>query len=269
MNDSKNDRTVLVTGASRGIGRAIAARLTERGYRVFGTSRDPARAASAPYPLLPLDVRDDASVTQCLTAVGRDIDVLVNNAGYAFVGAVEETAIEEARAQMETNFFGALRVMNAVLPSMRRRRSGTIVSISSVSGVLPPPFLGAYAASKHALEAVSESLSFEVRPHGLNVAIVELDSMKTGIAFARPARTIDAYDDPSARMLARLERGSHETGEDPIAIARCVETILEDPSPRLRWVVGDHVGRVIEARKKLPQEAFAELVRRELGLWPS
>jgi NAD(P)-dependent dehydrogenase (short-subunit alcohol dehydrogenase family) len=267
MNDSKNDRTVLVTGASRGIGRAIATLLTERGYRVFGTSRHPDEAESAPYRMLQLDVREEASVAQCLSTVGRDIDVLVNNAGYAFVGAVEETAIEDCRAQMETNFFGAFRMINAVLPSMRRRRSGTIVSISSVSGVVPPPFLAAYAASKHALEAVSESLSLEVKPHGLNVAIVELDSMKTGITFALPAKTIDAYATPRTRMLARLEQGSHESGEDPMAVARCVEAILDDPSPRLRWVVGDDVARVTEARKRLPQEAFAELVRRELGLW--
>jgi NAD(P)-dependent dehydrogenase (short-subunit alcohol dehydrogenase family) len=259
--------TVLVTGASRGIGRAVATRLAAAGRRVVGTSRDPSRAAPAPFPLVPLDVRDGASVERCLAEVGP-VDALVNNAGYALVGAVEETSVDEARAQMETNFFGALRLTLAVLPAMRRRGAGRIVAVSSLAGVAPPPFLGAYAASKHALEALCESLSFEARPHGVRVTLVEFDSMRTGIAFAAPARPEAAYAAPRERMLERLVRGSHETGADPDAVARAVEAILDDDAPPLRCVVGEHSARVVAARRALSEPDFDALVRRELALWP-
>ncbi|NUP04516.1 MAG: SDR family NAD(P)-dependent oxidoreductase [Polyangiaceae bacterium] len=258
-------QTVLVTGASTGIGRAIATRLSSAGHRVIGTSRDPSRVDKTPYPLLQLDVRDDASVARCVAGVGP-VDALVNNAGYAFVGAVEETSIAEAKAQMETNCFGALRMMHAVLPAMRSCGAGRIVVISSISGVVPPPFLGAYAASKHAIEAFTESLSHEVRDCGVRLTLVELDSMRTGITFTRPERADQRHDVPRGRMLRRLEHGSAH-GDDPALVAEAVVEILARESPPLRWLVGERTVQVVEARRKLPEPAFAELVRRQLGLW--
>ncbi|WP_437545017.1 SDR family NAD(P)-dependent oxidoreductase [Sorangium sp. So ce367] len=260
----------LVTGASSGLGRATATLLAARGYRVFGASRDPSRAAGAPFPLLPLDVREDASVAACvaevLGAAGR-IDALVNNAGYAFVGAVEETSLDEARGQMETNYFGALRMMRAVLPEMRRRKAGRIVNISSLAGVVPPPFLGAYAASKHALEAISESLAIEVRPRGIHVSLIELDGMRTGIPFAHPARPEPDHAAPRARMLGRLERMTRETGDDPSLLARCVLEALSSDAPRLRYVVGEHAAALIDARRRLSEAEYAREVVARLGLW--
>jgi len=272
MIDSPSARPaiVLVTGASTGIGRATATLLAGAGHRVFGTSRDPARAAPAPFPLLELDVRSDASVARCvaevIAAAGR-IDALVNNAGHALVAAVEETSVAQARDLMETNYLGALRMIHAVLPAMRQRRSGRIVNISSVSGVLPPPFLGAYAASKHALEAVSESLAFEVRPHGVAISLIELDSMRTGIAFAGPARAEAAYDAPRGRMLDRLVRGSEQTGDDPEVVARCVRDALASEAPRLRYELGERIVRILEARRGLSECEFIALATAQLGLW--
>jgi NAD(P)-dependent dehydrogenase (short-subunit alcohol dehydrogenase family) len=157
-----DQKIVLITGASSGIGRATAELLASRGYRVFGTARDPDTVAPVRgVELLPLDVRDDASVASSVEAVlgqtGR-IDVLVNNAGYSVVGAIEETSASEAQALFDTNVFGVLRMVRAVLPAMRRQGSGTIVNTSSVLGFLPAPFMGLYASSKHALEGLSESL---------------------------------------------------------------------------------------------------------------
>ncbi|WP_437809865.1 SDR family NAD(P)-dependent oxidoreductase [Sorangium sp. So ce1078] len=260
----------LVTGASSGLGRATATLLAARGYRVFGTSRDPSRAASAPFPLLALDVRADASVAACVAEVlgaAGQIDALVNNAGCAFVGAIEETSLDEVRAQMETNCFGALRMMLAVLPEMRRRSAGRIVNISSLAGVVPPPFLGAYSASKHALEALSESLSFEVRPHGVHVSLIELDAMRTGIPFGRPAAAEPAYDVPRARMLARLERLTRDTGDDPSLLSRCVLDVLQSEAPRLRYVLGERIAALIDARRRLPEPEYARNLVAPLGLW--
>jgi NAD(P)-dependent dehydrogenase (short-subunit alcohol dehydrogenase family) len=172
-----DQKVVLITGASSGIGRATAELLTSRGYRVFGTARNPDTVVPLQgVELLPLDVRDDGSVQAGVeTALSRGgrIDVLVNNAGYAVVGAIEETSPSEAQALFDTNVFGVLRMVRAVLPAMRRQGSGTIVNTSSVLGFLPGPFMGLYASSKHALEGLSESLDHEVRGFGIRVVLVE------------------------------------------------------------------------------------------------
>lgn len=265
-----HNAVALVTGASTGIGRAIASELAAAGYRVYGTSRDPVRARPTPFPLRALDVRDDASVARCVAeveaAAGAPIDALINNAGYALVGAIEETSLDDARAQLETNFFGALRMIHAVLPAMRARRAGRIVNISSISGRLPPPFLGAYAASKHALEAVAESLAFEMRPHGVAVSLLEFDSMRSGIQFARPARTEPSYDAPRGRFLAQLERGSQH-GEDPALVARCVRDALASAAPALRYAFGARVTAVLEARRTMREADYLALATQQLGLW--
>jgi NAD(P)-dependent dehydrogenase (short-subunit alcohol dehydrogenase family) len=171
-------KVALVTGASSGIGRAIVQLLAGQGMRVFGTSRSPDAE------LIRLDVTDDASVTQAVQSVlqGTDhLDVLVNNAGYALVGALEETSIAEAQAQFDTNLFGVLRMIRAVLPAMRRQGSGRIVNISSVAGIVPLPFQGIYAASKHALEGYTETLDHEVRQFGIRAALIEPTFTKTAI----------------------------------------------------------------------------------------
>src|SRR5690606_35507590 len=163
---STNPKVVLITGASSGLGRATARLLAERGYRVFGTSRrPPADAPTGGVEPLALDVCADASVAACVQTVlaraGR-IDALINNAGYELGGALEEATLEEAQRQFETNFFGAVRMIRAVLPAMRRQGGGRIVNVSSLAGLAPVPFLGLYSASKFALEGYSEALRHEV-----------------------------------------------------------------------------------------------------------
>ena len=154
-------QTVLITGASSGIGRATAQLLTERGFTVYGTARRPDRATPEQFRLLALDVRSDDSVRACvdqvLSQTGR-LDVLFNNAGYALTGAAEETSLAEAKAQFETNFFGTVRMVNAVLPGMRKAGAGRIVNIGSLAGLTAIPFSAFYCATKFALEAYSEAL---------------------------------------------------------------------------------------------------------------
>src|SRR5437660_2901591 len=169
-------QTILVTGASSGIGQSTARLLAERGFTVFGTARKPDSAKREPFTMLALDVRSDESVRACVAQVitksGR-LDVLVNNAGYAMMGAAEETSVEEAKAQFETNFFGIVRMVNAVLPGMRAAGAGKIINISSLAGNTAIPFSAFYSASKFALEGYSESLWYEVRPFGITVSLVE------------------------------------------------------------------------------------------------
>lgn len=198
--------TWFITGASSGFGLAFAEHALGRGYNVVATARNPAKlaalAARAPDRVLvqPLDVNSpaqaEAAVAAALARFGR-IDVLLNNAGYGIVGAVEETPDAEFRAQMETNFFGAVTVTKAVLPHLRRQRSGAIVNISSLGGQLSFGGFGAYSASKFALEGMSEALAAEVAPFGIKVLIVEPGAFRTSFAAdaLKHMPVLDAYRD--------------------------------------------------------------------------
>ena len=265
-----DQKIVLITGASSGIGRATAELLASRGYRVFGTARDPDTVAPVRgVELLPLDVRDDASVASSVEAVlgqtGR-IDVLVNNAGYSVVGAIEETSPSEAQALFDTNVFGVLRMVRAVLPAMRRQGSGTIVNTSSVLGFLPAPFMGLYASSKHALEGLSESLDHEVRGFGIRVVLVEPGFTKTpfGANAIHALQTIAAYAgtlrQASDTIIARTQDGS---GPETVAaeILRAVER-----SHRMRRPVGFEARLVSRLRRFMPTGPVDRSVRKVFGL---
>src|SRR5438067_9288448 len=165
----------LVTGASSGIGQATAELLAAHGFTVFGTSRTP-REGTRSYTWLPLDVRSDDSVqtaVQSLLAQAGRIDLLVNNAGYVQFGAIEESSVADAQAQLDTNLFGVIRMLKAVLPVMRQQGSGRIINISSIVGHVAAPYGGLYATSKFALEGLSEALSEEVCPFGVTVSIIK------------------------------------------------------------------------------------------------
>ncbi len=250
-------QVILVTGASSGIGRATAQLLAERGHLVLGTSRNIATVAPIPgVEFLPLDVRSDASVGACVDMVlqraGR-LDVLVNNAGYVLSGAVEEVSPDEALAQFETNFFGAVRMARAVLPIMRRQGGGQIINISSVAGLVPLPFWGYYSASKAALEALTEALRYEVKPFRIRVSLVEPGPFKTELYRNQQGaeRPIAEYD-PWRERVAALIRENERAGEDPQRVAECVLRIVASPSPRLRYPVGRNMARNLGIHKFMP-----------------
>lgn len=185
-----NSKVVIVTGVSSGIGRATAQKFSNRGCRVFGTVRNLHRVTPLPgVELIEMDVRDDASVQLAVQSVmdrAHRIDVLVNSAGTSLIGAVEETAITEAASLFDTNVFGMLRAVKAVLPYMRSQRYGRIVNVSSVLGFLPAPYMGLYAASKHAVEGLSETLDHEVRQFGVRVTLVEPTFTRTNLDINAP-----------------------------------------------------------------------------------
>ncbi len=268
-------RVVLVTGASSGIGRATAEHLATRGWRVYGAQRRLPAAGQAPagVGMLIMDVDDDASVEHGVSMVHRDagrIDAVVNNAGMAWMGAVEDTSVAEAKAQLETNFFGAFRVCRAVLPIMRAQGRGHIVNVSSLAGVLGLPFSGLYSASKFALEGMTESLRFEARRFGIKVVLIEPGDFDTQLPVARRAtegaRTNDAYRDALARFKAQQDK-DEAAAPTPEPVARLIARILDTENPRLRYSVGMLGQRIVVPLKRLvPQRLLERLLTLALGL---
>jgi NAD(P)-dependent dehydrogenase (short-subunit alcohol dehydrogenase family) len=257
-----NEHVALVTGASSGIGRATAGLMASRGFRVFGTSRAPNERAANGVPLLRLDVRDDASVEACVSAVlgaaGR-VDVLVNCAGYMQSGAIEENDVAGVRAQFETNVFGVLRMTNAVVPHMRRQGGGRIVNVSSVLGLIAPAYAGVYGSSKFALEGLSEALRAELRPFGIQVSLVEPAFVRSEIVGQAPARPLAEYE-ARRRVGERFAREGVERGMDPGVVAQSILSVVEASRPRLRNPVGG-TSHVLSALKRvLPEWAF-EILR--------
>lgn len=263
--------TILVTGASSGNGQAAARLLSQRGHQVFGTSRNPSTAEKTPgVVMVALDVRSDDSVAACVKTVleqAGHLDVLVNNAGYELGGALEELSMEETRAQFETNFFGVVRMVNAVLPAMRRQTRGRIVNISSLAGLAPIPFLGMYSASKFALEGYSEALRHEVKPLNIQVSLVEAGFLKTPLREKRQlaARRMSEYEPWRQRALDAI-RENEEKGPGPELVAKSVLRIIESESPRARYVIGRQAQLISRLRRFLPGAAFEQGTRRTFHL---
>jgi NAD(P)-dependent dehydrogenase (short-subunit alcohol dehydrogenase family) len=257
---------VLVTGCSTGIGRATAVELTKRGHAVVATAR---RAASIEDldvdEQLVLDVDDDASVASAVASAG-DLDGLVNNAGFGVSGPIEQVPLAELRAVMETNYFGVVRMVQAVLPSMRER-GGVIVNVSSVAGRVAPPLGGLYAASKFAVEGLSEALHYEVGHFGIRVRIVEPGVFATEFqakeyAFeVRPPYTELEEEWQKARTVLG---GSEPPG--PQAVAATIADAIESDEPRLRWPVGADAEMVLAARSSSTDEEFEATMRGVLGI---
>jgi NAD(P)-dependent dehydrogenase (short-subunit alcohol dehydrogenase family) len=263
-------KTWFVTGASSGFGRAFAEYALARGHNVVATARrvDALAEITAQGPdrvlAVALDVtrpEDAQAAIDAAIARFRRIDVLINNAGYGLVGAVEETPDSELRAQMETNFFGAMNVIRAALPTLRAQCSGAIVNMSSLGGQLSVAGFSAYSASKFALEGASEALAQEVAPFGVKVLIVEPGQFRTGFAGAalRHMPVLDAYRDVvgSTRDFAHAMNGT-QFG-DPLKAAAAIEAALDAPTTPLRLQLGaDAVDAV---------RTHAETLLKDLGAW--
>lgn len=248
---------ILVTGASSGIGRAIVDRLSREGHRVIGTSRRAPGFPEGPVgpggaAMIPLDVTDQPSVDTAVSYVyeqyGR-IDVLINNAGFGVAGSVEDTSPEEAIAQFDTNFFGVHRMVRSVLPIMRAQHSGRIVTVGSVAAILTVPFQGLYSATKHALEALMESVRIECRPFGVKGVLVEPGDTRTGFTGSRiycedtgESAYCEAFQD-AMKTIERSERGDMKllgklTCHSPEKVAKTVCRMIRRRNPPVRVAVG-------------------------------
>lgn len=260
----------LVTGVSSGIGSATAAALAGAGYRVFGTVRRADAVLPPGVERVVLDVRDAASIAAGVRSVherGGRIDLLVNNAGGTIVGAVEETSAEQAQALFDVNFFGAFRVTQEVLPIMRAQRGGRVLFISSVVGFLPAPYMGFYAASKHALEGLAESLDHEVRNFGVRVSLIEPGFTKSNIDrnSTVAARPIAEYDATRERAAASI-RGQVDAGDQPEVVAAAVVRAAAARRPRMRYPVGKRAGVLAKLRSFMPASMFDGAFRKSFGL---
>ena len=260
-------KVILITGASSGFGNLLANVLAQKGHSVFGTSRNPSATTSLPnVTMLPLDVCDDYSVSACaqkvLSEANNRLDVLVNNAGYLLEGPLEELTLQQLKEQFETNFFGAVRMINAFLPAMRKQRSGHIINISSMAGLMALPFKGAYSASKFALEGYSESLRQELKPLGIHVSIFEPSYYKTNMPSSKQQSSghVTDYNPHRRRMFARVQR-EWESAPGPEAVVETIAEAVESKSPKLRYPVGKFKVNYL-FRRLVPESVYESGLRR-------
>ncbi|WP_444756660.1 oxidoreductase [Pseudomonas sp. A014] len=267
---SNAPKTWFITGVSSGFGRELALQVLASGNRVVGTLRNETQRSAfnelhseLAHGVL-LDVTDEAAITRVVGEVTETfgaIDVLVNNAGYGVEGAIEEVSLAQARHQFEVNFFGAMAMIHAVLPSMRRRRAGHIVNITSTGGLITFPGLGVYNASKHALEGLTDALYQEVAPLGIKVIAIEPGPFRTlwaGASMAHVDNIIDDYLPTAGAMRASLAQRNGRQPGDPVRAAAAIMQVVNSDNPPRRLLLGQvgfkQVGEAMAARQ-------AEIIR--------
>ncbi|CAN7581153.1 SDR family oxidoreductase [Acidovorax sp. LjRoot38] len=251
-------KTVLITGASSGFGLMVATRLHEQGFDVIGTSRTPHMHAHLPFRILPLDIDDDASISafaQALPRLAPRLDVLVNNAGYMVTGLAEETPLDVARQQFETNFWGTVKVTNALLPRLRAQKHGQIITVSSIVGLIGPPNLSFYTASKHAVQGWFKSLRFELDPFNIKVSMVEPVWFKTNLAnhaVSAHGRSIDDYNSYRKQVNAATQKGIDEA-QAPDAVVDTIVKLIGTKEPKFSNPVGKMAGMILFLQSYAPK----------------
>jgi NAD(P)-dependent dehydrogenase (short-subunit alcohol dehydrogenase family) len=280
-------RIAVVTGSSSGIGFETALLLARSGFHTYATMRnleksknitEMANTEKLPLQVVQLDVNDDISVKNAIdkivAAENKRIDVLVNNAGYGLFGPLADTSIEEIKAQFETNFFGAIRVTQQVLPVMRKQNSGgTIVNVSSVGGRIGLPVLSAYQSTKFALEGLSESMSYELEPFGIRVVMIEPGFIRTNIinssTFAEKAL------DPKSPYFLLMQKVKNyfksmmenaSSSSPPEEVAKVILQAVTSENPQLRYTVGNDAAAIIQARMNMPDKEFRKMVIQNFSL---
>jgi NAD(P)-dependent dehydrogenase (short-subunit alcohol dehydrogenase family) len=296
MNSQIKAEPVLITGCSSGIGRAAAIRLHDAGLRVYATARRPATLAGLAdrgIATLALDVTDEASMTAAAAQVEKEagpVGTLINNAGYGLYGPVEQLPMAEIRREFETNFFGLVRLIQLVLPGMRRRGGGRILNVSSMGGRVTLPGGAFYHASKYAVEALSDALRMEVAQFGIDVVLIEPGPVKTpwteraaaSLSAADPAdggpeqpAPADAGDDPYAVFKAAVGVSFARTEHDPLVsrlvsdadgIARVITRAVTARRPRTRYLINPVAKGMVAMSSVLPDRLFDSVVRRQYGL---
>lgn len=252
-------KTILITGASSGFGLLLAKNLHKQGHDVIGTSRNPEKYQDkVPFKLLALDIDNDQSIqifTQTLFSEIKHLDILVNNAGYMVTGLAEETSIDLGRQQFETNFWGTVKITNAILPYFRAQKSGKIITVSSIVGLIGPPNLSFYTASKHAVEGYFKSLRFELNQFNIKVSMVEPMWFKTNIghnAVISDNRTIADYDVYRKKADAATKKGIDEA-ESPDAVIKTITKLVDCTEPKFSNPVGKMSCMVLFLQNNAPK----------------
>ena len=266
-----DSKIAIVTGASSGIGEATATLLAKSGYTVYGTSRKGPQPGQRAYRMIAMDVNSEASIEAALKEVVRiegRIDLVVNNAGFGIAaGGAEESSIEQSRMLFDTNFFGVVRVIRAVVPYMRKQGQGRIINIGSILGLIPAPYMASYAATKHALEGYSESLDHELRTWGIRVSVIEPAYTKTNFEANAPAvdEQIEEYA-VARKALATILKTAIEQGDDPAVVAEVVLKAANAKQPKLRYPAGKLACRLSLLRRFAPAALVDKGIRQEMQL---
>jgi NAD(P)-dependent dehydrogenase (short-subunit alcohol dehydrogenase family) len=279
----QGDKVALVTGSSSGIGFETSLMLARAGFNTYASMRnleksknitEIAKKEKLPLQVVQLDVNNDGSVKDAIVKIlkaDQRIDVLINNAGYGLFGSVEDTSIEEIKAQFETNFFGVVRVTQQVLPLMRRQNSGTIVNVSSVGGRIGLPALSAYHSTKFALEGLSESIAFELEPFGIRVVIIEPGVIRTNIlnSSSSAKKALDPKS-PYFSLSQKLNDNfksmmESELSSPPEEVAKVILQAVTSENPQLRYSVGDDAANLIHARKNMPDKEFRKMIMKNFS----
>lgn len=260
------NKVVLITGGSSGIGKSIGEFLHQKGFVVYGTSRNPERVLNSVFPLLPLDVRNTASiqavVAKIIAASGK-LDIVINNAGVGITGPLEEIPADEIKNNFETNFFGPIEVMKAVLPQMRKQKSGLIINITSIAGYMGLPYRSVYSASKGALELITEALRMEVKSFGIAITNVAPGDFATNIASGRfhaPVIKGSAYEKVYGDMLATMDEHV-DSGSNPSEMAEAVYRIIQAKNPKIHYKVGAFMQKFsILLKRMLPDKVYEKML---------
>ncbi|MGB8937283.1 MAG: SDR family oxidoreductase [Candidatus Nitrosopolaris sp.] len=277
---TSNQRVAVVTGSSSGNGYETSLTLARNGFLTYATMRNLnksenikslAEKEKLPLKIVQLGVTDDRSVNnamQSITAESNRIDVLVNNAGYPLSGAFEDLGMEEIKAQYETNLFGVIRVTQAVLPIMRKQRSGIIVNTSSVAGRFGFPVLSAYSSTKFAVEGLSESMAYEFEPFGIKVVLVEPGFIRTNIAKSTVvAKKSQDANSPYSQLMQNMATSFEhlmEVGSSPDVVAKVVLKAVTSENPSLRYLAGTDAEDWMEAKRSMSDEGFYKMMKQNL-----
>ncbi|MDT0557581.1 SDR family oxidoreductase [Ichthyenterobacterium sp. W332] len=259
-------KVVLITGGSSGIGKSIGDYLLEKGYSVYGTSRNPEKYPDSKFPIVALDVTKIETITHCITEVLKledKIDILINNAGVGITGPLEEVPDAEIKRNFETNFFGPVNVVKAVLPSMRSQNSGLIINITSIAGYMGLPFRGVYSASKSALSIVTETFRMELKDFNIEITDVAPGDFATNIAASRyhsPVLEDSPYKEKYGHSLKMMDEHVDE-GSDPKQMAKAIYNIITTDKPKVHYKVGAFMQKFsITLKRILPSKVYEKLL---------
>ena len=280
----QDQKVAVVTGSSTGIGFETSITLARNGFHTYATMRklegektkpltEVAKNENLQSQAIELDVDNDKSVADVINTIVEErkrIDVLVNNAGYGLGGALEDSSMDEIKAQFETNFFGAVRATKAILPVMRRQGEGKMVNITSMGGRIAIPLSSSYHGSKFALEGLSESIQYELEPFGIKVILIEPGAVGSNFwKNIKIAKSSSDSNSPYSQFGNRILKAYKETEQNTISPSVVANTILDavtSNNPQLRYVVGEDAAKTLEARKNMPDREFGDLIKKQFGI---
>ncbi|MEE2772982.1 MAG: SDR family oxidoreductase [Bacteroidota bacterium] len=271
-NGQSTGKVVFITGASSGIGKSIATHLSENGFKVYGTSRNPSKNPNSPFELVALDVTSSESIRQAISLVSEKegkIDILINNAGVGITGPIEETPESEIKKAFETNYFGPLNVIKNTVPLMRKQGGGLIINITSIAGYMGLPYRGIYSATKGALEITAEAYRMELKQFGIKMTNIAPGDFATNIAAGRYHAPV-LEDSPYRKAYGdtlQLMNEHVSAGQDPELMAKAVLKVIAEDDPKVHYKIGDFLQKFsVKLKGLLPDKMYEKMLMKHYKL---